>query len=135
MSNAVFVDSSFWIAYRNTREPKHLEAGRLVNQLREQRARYVVTLPVLCEIHAMFSKTGAWKLRTLDELSNNPLVSVEDTTPADREAAIQLLRSNPDKSYSLCDALSFIVMRRLGIRRAAAFDKHFHQIGEFEIIC
>ncbi|MGH7978612.1 MAG: hypothetical protein ACREE6_04510 [Limisphaerales bacterium] len=49
-------------------------------------------------------------------------------------AAIELLRVNRDNTYPLCDALSFVIMRRLVIRRAVSFDKHFHQFGEFEII-
>ena len=47
---------------------------------------------------------------------------------------MQLLRQYRDKSFSLCDAVSFIVMRRLGLRQAATFDEHFRQLGEFEVI-
>ncbi|MDB6057270.1 MAG: hypothetical protein JWO95_1114, partial [Verrucomicrobiales bacterium] len=39
-----------------------------------------------------------------------------------------------DKDYSLCDALSFVIIRRIGLRQAASFDKHFRQFGEFEVL-
>jgi len=39
-----------------------------------------------------------------------------------------------DKDYSLCDALSFVVMERLGISEAIAFDRHFREYGRFTIL-
>jgi predicted nucleic acid-binding protein len=70
----------------------------------------------------------------LRDLWENPVVDFEDITYRDQEAAIALLRSHADKSFSLCDATSFVVMRRLGLRRAVSFDRHFEQIGDFEVI-
>jgi len=55
-------------------------------------------------------------------------------TDADHREAIQLLRQHADKSYPFCDAISFVVMRRLGVKRIAAFDDHFRQIGGFEVV-
>ena len=46
--------------------------------------------------------------------------------------AIGLLRQHVDKSYPFCDAISFVVMQRLGTKRVAAYDDHFRQFGEFE---
>ena len=34
-----------------------------------------------------------------------------------------------DKRYSLTDSISFVLMNRLGLRDALAFDKHFTQAG------
>ena len=39
-----------------------------------------------------------------------------------------------DKNYSLCDALSFVVMERLGIEEAIAFDRHFREYGRFRLL-
>lgn len=44
-------------------------------------------------------------------------------------AALELLGVRPDKSYSLCDAVSFILMRRNGISEALTTDRHFAQEG------
>ncbi len=43
----------------------------------------------------------------------------------DEEKAIGLVRSQTDKTYSLCDALSFVVMEQNGIREALAVDSDF----------
>lgn len=52
----------------------------------------------------------------------------------DEAHAIAILRSHQDKGYSLCDALSFVVMERLGIQEAIAFDRHFREYGKFTIL-
>ena len=44
-------------------------------------------------------------------------------------AALSLLRSRGDKTYSLCDAVSFVLMYRLGITEALTTDRHFEQEG------
>jgi predicted nucleic acid-binding protein len=43
--------------------------------------------------------------------------------------AIDLLGARQDKSYSLCDAVSFILMRERGIHEALTTDRHFEQEG------
>ena len=48
--------------------------------------------------------------------------------------ACSLVRAHEDKMYSLCDAASFVVMERLGIREAIAFDRHFREYGQFVIL-
>jgi predicted nucleic acid-binding protein len=43
--------------------------------------------------------------------------------------AIRLLRARADKGYSLCDAVSFVLMRREGFSDALTTDRHFEQEG------
>lgn len=38
-------------------------------------------------------------------------------------------QSYTDKDFSFADAISFVVMERLGITRAFTFDRHFEQYG------
>lgn len=45
------------------------------------------------------------------------------------DAGMDLLDRRRDKSYSLCDAISFVVMRRLGLTDALTTDHHFTQEG------
>lgn len=134
MTNVVFLDASFWVAYRDADQANHSEASQALKGLFHSRTRITTTLPVMCEIHAAFSRNSRVRAQILEDLWNNPLVHIEDVSHTDQAAAIEILRGQPDKNYSLCDALSFVVMRRLKIRRAASFDKHFRQFGEFEII-
>jgi predicted nucleic acid-binding protein len=41
----------------------------------------------------------------------------------------QYFQQHSDKSYSLTDCISFIVMQRLSIPVALTFDRHFSQAG------
>lgn len=41
----------------------------------------------------------------------------------------EYFQKHADKSYSLTDCVSFVVMGERGISRALAFDKHFVQAG------
>ena len=135
MRERVFMDSSFWILLRDSKEPEH---GRVVDVMREllgNRGQLVVTEMVLAETHAYFCRSPIRSLQILDDFENNRAIHCEPAGPSDQQEAIQLLRQNRDKNYSYCDAMSFVVMRRLGIRKAASADHHFRQIGEFEVIC
>ena len=132
--NRVFIDSSFWITYREETEARWAEAQRIVAELFRRQTHFVTTLPVICEIHAAFSRNPRKRMLVLRDLCNNPLVTIEAVSPQDQQAALELLLRHKDKTYPLCDALSFVIMRRLKIARAVAFDVHFRQFGEFEII-
>jgi predicted nucleic acid-binding protein len=45
------------------------------------------------------------------------------------QQAMTLLSNRLDKDYSLCDAVSFVLMRKHGITEALTTDKHFVQEG------
>jgi predicted nucleic acid-binding protein len=44
-------------------------------------------------------------------------------------AAVELLTLRQDKTYSLCDAVSFVVMHQRGVSEALTTDRHFEQEG------
>jgi predicted nucleic acid-binding protein len=129
------MDSSFWILLRDDAEPGHDRIVEATRRLLGGRAQLVVTEMVLAETHAYFCRSLPRSLQILDDFENNRAIRCEPTEPPDQREAIQLLRKHRDKTYSYCDAISFAVMRRLGIRKAAAADHHFRQFGEFEVIC
>src|SRR5205807_1139838 len=43
--------------------------------------------------------------------------------------AVDLMKQRSDKAYSLCDSVSFVLMRERGIIDALTTDKHFEQEG------
>lgn len=45
------------------------------------------------------------------------------------QAAMRLIETQLDKAYSLCDAVSFVLMRQRGIVDALTTDHHFEQAG------
>jgi predicted nucleic acid-binding protein len=134
MTNRVFLDASFWIVYRDEKELLHPVARRTIGELFHQRVHFVTTLPVACEVHAYFVRSRPKREAILKDFCENPVVMIEEISHRDQTNALELLRHHRDKTFSLCDALSFVTMQRLHLGRALAFDNHFRQFGEFEII-
>ena len=134
MNGRIFLDASFWIAYRDERQELHPQAKEILPRVFGERVMFVTTLPVVCEIHAHFSRSRPKKRMIMDDFYSNPVVTIAEVSSVDQQEALKLLRVQQDKNYSLCDATSFVVMRRLQLKRALAFDDHFRQFGEFEII-
>jgi uncharacterized protein len=132
--NPIFLDASFWVVYREEKEGNHPLARRVMSELFRQHSHFVTILPVVCEIHAYFARERTKREQILRDLFSNSVVMLENILHQDQQAALEILQSHRDKTYSLCDALSFVVMRRLDVKRALAFDNHFRQFGEFEII-
>jgi len=97
----------------------------------------VTTNAVVVETYSLIlvrSRTGrAGAISFLDMISADSF-RVERIRRSDEIRAIRLLQQYADKDYSLCDALSFVVMERLDLHEAIAFDRHFHEYGRFVIL-
>jgi len=63
------------------------------------------------------------------DLINNPDHEVVWIDEELHEKGMALLQARLDKSYSLCDAISFVLMREQGIQEALTTDRHFEQEG------
>ena len=68
-------------------------------------------------------------LTFLDGLLAHPTITVEWVTERRYVDAVALLRTRRDKRYSLCDAVSFLIMRERGVTDALTTDHHFEQEG------
>lgn len=80
----------------------------------------------------MAKARGAPRVKTLDFLSDlldAPDVEVIWVDETLHRAALALLRRRVDKAYSLCDAVSFVLMRERGLMEALTTDCHFEQEG------
>ena len=133
MSRRVFLDASFWISRRDDREVRHAEAVSILQTFVQQRVSFVSSTMVFAEVHARFSRFPVIREVVIGDFWNNPLLHLEQPSHSDHQAALKLLREYRDKEFSFCDAVSFVLMRRLKIHEAAALDDHFHQMGEFKV--
>ncbi len=59
----------------------------------------------------------------------DPEVEMVWVDPALHNEAMMLLEARLDKAYSLCDAVSFVLMQRRSMRDALTTDHHFEQTG------
>ena len=92
---------------------------------------------VLVETYALLlnhTRQGrAIAIRFLD-WAERTAIQIERVRQEDEHAAIALVRDHDDKTYSLCDAMNFVVMERLGIHEAIAFDGDFQSYGRFTVL-
>lgn len=59
------------------------------------------------------------------DLADNPDIVDQQL----QRIAVQLLFARLDKTYSLCDAVSFVIMKERNIQQALTTDRHFEQEG------
>lgn len=126
----VFVDASAFIALGVTRDQFHQEALSIRLRLTRAGSALFTTNFILAEVHAMLvSRRGAVPairyLRDIDRSS----VTVVRVREDDESKARDTLERYSDKTFSLTDALSFVVMESLGIATAFSFDSDFTQYG------
>jgi predicted nucleic acid-binding protein len=130
----VFIDASYWIALRVQRDINHAKAGTIAVELAGNRFALVSTSFVFAEIHARFSRFPNLRQAVISDFFENPIMQYESPTVRDQKLALDILRTHNDKSYSFCDAVSFVVMERMGLKRVVTFERHFEQFSDFEII-
>jgi predicted nucleic acid-binding protein len=68
-------------------------------------------------------------IETVRDLLRNPEVTVVWIDRQLHESAVDLLLARRDKTYSLCDAVSFLVMRQHSVIEALTSDHHFEREG------
>ncbi|HEV2424754.1 MAG TPA: hypothetical protein VGZ29_08000 [Terriglobia bacterium] len=66
-------------------------------------------------------------------LRENPGVSIAAQTSEQFAQALRLYGERPDKSWSLTDCASFLIMDAAGIDAALTQDQHFAQAG-YEVV-
>ena len=130
----VLIDSSYWIALRDKRDPRMGTALRIAHWLVEVRAALVVTPFIFAETQAYYSRVPIIRQLIIRDFWNNPLVTFEQPSFQDQEQAVEILKQHDDKSYSFADTVSFVVMQRLRVKEVVSFDRHFVQFGGFTVI-
>jgi predicted nucleic acid-binding protein len=128
---AVFADAGYWLAIANSRDRLHTRAAQVAERLGD--VRIVTYEMVLVEVLNGFAGYGS-HLRTKAAELVRTAVSHPDTeavpqTPELFRDALGLYQTRPDKSWSLTDCASFLIMDRRKIAEALTHDRHFEQRG------
>jgi predicted nucleic acid-binding protein len=87
---------------------------------------------VFAEFIALSNARGAPRAAALDfvaDLHDDEEVEVVWVDETLHRQALGFLRDRPDKEWSLCDAVSILLMQRRGIEEALTTDHHFEQAG------
>jgi predicted nucleic acid-binding protein len=120
-------DTSFWIALAAGRDQHHEEAVDLWNQQREP---VVVTNHIAGEtwnfLRRRASHPAAMAAHAVFRSRRVRFVRVEEKL---EDQAWRWLARRDERPYSFVDATTFVLMRRLRIREALAYDDNFTSAG------
>lgn len=127
----VFLDTGYLIALEASDDENHPAARKHWKHFRRKLPPLVTTSLVFGEVVTFFNTRNQHPKAVeignrLLESSHVTLVHVDEPLLL---RAWEFFRRHGDKSFSLTDCVSFVVMREREINRVLAFDKHFAQAG------
>jgi len=127
---AAFVDSSARFAIKDAKDQFHAAA---MDFLADFRGDFVTSNFVIDEtITLVLIRLGYQAaLEIGEQLWKGELAHIVRITEDDERAAWALFKRYRDKQFSFTDCTSFVVMERLGLLQAFAFDDNFSQTGQF----
>ena len=126
----LFIDSSYFIALQLRNEQNHQVALTHWQSLARTQG-FVTTSFIFDEVVTFFNSRGfhslavSWGDRLLQS-QKLELIEVDDQLFMD---GWNYFKRYSDKSFSLTDCISFVVMKRFDLEIALTFDHHFLQAG------
>ncbi|HEX5442625.1 MAG TPA: PIN domain-containing protein [Pirellulales bacterium] len=124
----IFLDTSYLLALVDPRDELHERALAWADVLND---RLLTTEQVLLEcVNAFSAPIERPRANTIvGYLRTSRSVEFTSSSAELLDAGLQLHQNRPDKSWSLTDCISFIVMQQRGVNRALSSDPHVEQAG------
>lgn len=125
-----FADTSFFYATLDSRDRDHSAAKRLASLIRSRGIATVTTWEIIMEtvtlLRYRYSFQGAMAFVNMVL----PRLNIVYASADERVEALAVFgRLGRDRRLSLCDALSYVIVRRLGFPPCLAFDEDFAALG------
>jgi len=124
----MLVDTSGFFCLLDKGDRRHLKAESFYDAA-ERRLTHGY---VLAELIPLCHRRGVNRNKTLlyvCDLIDNEEIEIVWVDESLHRLALAFLQSRPDKDYSLCDAVSFLLMREHSVIEALTTDHHFEQEG------
>lgn len=128
MRESIFLDTSAIYALINRKDPDHNKAKGFLDGFK---GKAFITNYIFTETMSLVNARLGHERAIIagETLLKSSYIERVWVTPADEKEAWSLFVSRDDKSYSFTDCTSFVVMKRLKIKRCLTFDEHFKQEG------
>lgn len=129
--NTVFMDTGYVLALELSNDQNHRAASKHWRSLRKRMPPLVTTAYVFDEVVTYFNsrRYHAKAVEVGKRLLTSPSVRLVQVDEGLFREGWQYFQQYQDKDYSLTDCISFVVMQRLKIETAFAFDQYFVQAG------
>ncbi len=122
-----FVDTQAWYSFFNSRDPAHARTKAAIAEFEDLVTTSFVFAEILSLLGRRLGQSAAIRVGTLLRSSRELRMIHPDEGQLAR--GWRRFLEQPDKTYSLVDCLSFVVMEELGIETAITGDRHFRQEG------
>jgi uncharacterized protein len=135
MKNIYFLDTSYILALEIKNEDNHQQVIQNWSTLLISKPFLVTTTYIFDEVVTFLnSRNLHYKAVELgNQLLKSPDLELIEVDTLFFEQGWQYFQKHHDKSYSLTDCISFIVMQKRDILTALTLDNHFSQAG-FQIL-
>lgn len=126
----IFVDTGAWFAVAVRHDPDHEAAMTWLGRNREPLATtdYILAeTATLLRIRDKTARGHRLATRVATSILRGESAILEKVNGRDLERALGVFRTYRDHVFSFVDCTSFVIMERLGINHAFAFDRHFDE--------
>jgi len=132
VASRALADTSGLLAVAHPKDQFHAQAVETARQFVRTGGRFLVTPLVLAELQGLllYRRSAEAARKVINAMMTDPLyqlVSVDHRLVGD--AVANWLERFRDQPFTLCDAVSFEVMRRERVTTAFAYDQHFLTAG------
>lgn len=129
----IFVDTSAWYALVSPRDANHQLAKTFAESVQE---RFITSDYVVDETLTLLRARGETQhaLAFGADVMAGTFVEIALVEKQDFVRAWEVFQRFVDKGWSFTDCTSRVLMERLGIQRAFAFDDDFHQFGTVTVL-
>ncbi|MBD3391959.1 MAG: PIN domain-containing protein [Chitinivibrionales bacterium] len=127
MNETVFIDTGAWFAGIAKNDQHHDEAMKHRDRLLKQKDRFITTNLIIHEATMLLERKVSKKeaIKFLKAVVKDHLVDIVHADEDVEQEGVALYQKYKDQDFSVTDCISFVVMKREGIKRAFTFDKHF----------
>ena len=129
----IFVDTGAWFASVVPSDCDHATAPRGLRQ----NTQPLLTTDYIIDETLTLLKVRGQTLRAMimgEQFFRGTLATVYYLTEADILLGWQTFRQFSDKEWGFTDCTSKVVIDKLRLQQACAFDHHFHQFGSVEVV-
>lgn len=130
----MLLDTSRLLCYIHRNELQHQEAVQIINGTNAKLLTHSYVLAELIALALVRRFPRPAMLAFVIDLLDNPHIETVWVSEQLHREAMQLLHERQDKSYSLCDAVSFVLMRQRGMTESLTTDRHFEQEGFIRLL-
>ena len=130
----IFVDTSAFLARYLSRDQRHKDAVQGWKALAQRSWKCYTSNFVLDETFTLLARRSSYSFAADRARSLYASASLEIVRPSNEDEleALALFEKFADQDVSFTDCVSFALMKKHGVRRAFAFDRHFRDAG-FEL--